>query len=55
MYLIGKGWVREVFRSSYVRILELTAFGKDYVRRSLGKNVKISDKKIIESYGGAQS
>ena len=50
-YLIGKGWVREVFKSSYVRILELTAFGKDYFRKNIGKNVRISDKKIIQING----
>ena len=46
---MGKSLVREVFRSSYVRIYELTAFGKDYLRKNLGKNIHISDKKIINS------
>ena len=32
-YLVGKGLAREVFSSSYVRIFEITAFGKDYLRR----------------------
>jgi len=50
-YLIGKGWVREAFRSSYVRVFELTAFGKDYVRRNVSKDVYISDKKIIRING----
>ena len=53
VYLIGKGWVREVFSSSYVRVLELTAFGKDYIRKNVSKNVRISDSKIIKIYGGA--
>ena len=48
VYLTGKSLVREAFSSSYVRIYELTAFGKDYIRRNLGKNLYISDKKIID-------
>ena len=48
VYLTGKSLVREAFSSSYVRIYELTAFGKDYIRRNLGKNLRISDKKIID-------
>lgn len=51
-YLIGKGWVREVFSSAYVRIYELTAFGKDYLRKNVSKNVRISDYKIIKINGG---
>ncbi|MDP3764874.1 MAG: ArsR family transcriptional regulator [Nanoarchaeota archaeon] len=51
VYLIGKGWVREAFSSAYVRIFELTAFGKDYIRKSVSKNVRISDKKIIRING----
>ena len=47
IYLIGKGWAREVFSSAYVRIFELTAFGKDYVKKNMSKNVHISDYKII--------
>ena len=50
-YLNGKGWVREVFNSSYVRIYELTAFGKDYFRKNIGKNVRISDNKLIRNNG----
>ncbi|MBI2657673.1 ArsR family transcriptional regulator [Candidatus Woesearchaeota archaeon] len=53
-YLIGKGWAREVFSSSYVRILELTAFGKDYVRKRVSKNVRISDYKIIKINGDSR-
>ena len=52
IYLIGKGWAREVFSSSYVRILELTAFGKDYLRKHISKTVRISDYKIIRLNGG---
>lgn len=50
-YLIGKGWVREVFTSSYVRVLELTAFGKDYLRKHVSRSVRISDSKIIKLNG----
>jgi predicted transcriptional regulator len=52
VYLIGKGWVKEVFSSSYVRILELTAFGKDYLRKNVSKSIRISDYKIININGG---
>ena len=48
VYLVGRGWAREVFSSAYVRIFELTAFGKDYLRKNVSKNVKISDYKIIK-------
>ena len=48
IYLIGKGWVREAFSSAYVRVFELTAFGKDYLRRNVSKNVRITDYKIIK-------
>ena len=51
VYLVGKGWVREAFSSAYVRIFELTAFGKDYLRRDVSKNVRIYDKKIIKISG----
>ncbi len=47
IFLIGKGWVREAFSSAYVRIFELTAFGKDYLRKNMGKNIRITDDKII--------
>ena len=47
IYLIGKGWVREVFSSAYLRIFELSAFGKDYVRKNVSKSVHISDEKIF--------
>ncbi|MBI2541697.1 ArsR family transcriptional regulator [Candidatus Woesearchaeota archaeon] len=50
-YLIGKGWVREAFSSAYVRIFELSAFGKDYLRKNVMKRIHISDKKIIRING----
>lgn len=51
-YLVGKGWVREAFSSAYVRIFELTAFGKDYFRKSVSKKLRISDFKIMRINGG---
>ena len=51
VHLMGKMLVREAFSSSYVRIFELTAFGKDYLRKHLGKNIRISDNKIIKMNG----
>ena len=51
IYLTGKGWVREVFSSAYVRIYELTAFGKDYLRKNVSKHIRISDYKIINING----
>ena len=51
IYLIGKGWVREVFSSAYVRVVELTAFGKDYIRKNVSRRVRISDVKIIRING----
>ena len=47
VYLIGKGWAREVFSSAYLRVFELSAFGKDYVRKNVSRNVRISDDKIF--------
>ena len=52
VYLVGKGWAREVFSSSYVRIFELTAFGKDYLRKRITKNMRISDRRIININNG---
>ena len=51
IYLIGKGWVREAFNSSYVRIFELTAFGKDYLRKNIPGKIQISDYKILKAEG----
>ncbi|MBI4451822.1 ArsR family transcriptional regulator [Candidatus Woesearchaeota archaeon] len=51
VHLMGKLLVREAFTSPYVRIFELTAFGKDYLRKNLGKNIKITDNKLIKING----
>lgn len=51
VYLVGKGWVREVFSSAYVRVFELTAFGKDYLRKNISRKIHISDYKIIKING----
>ena len=50
-YLIGKGLIREAFNSSYVRIFELTAFGKEYLRKNAPGKIHISDYKILKSEG----
>ena len=49
---MGKMLVREAFTSPYARIFELTAFGKDYIRKNLGKNIRITDNKLIKINGG---
>ncbi len=51
VHLMGKLLVKEAFTSPYVRIFELTAFGKDYLRKNLGKNIRISDNKLIKING----
>lgn len=51
VYLMGKLLVKEAFTSPYARIFELTAFGKDYLRKNLGKNIKITDNKLIKITG----
>ena len=48
VHLVGKSLVREAFTSAYVRIFELTAFGKDYIRNNHPKNVMITDNKLIK-------
>ena len=50
VYLTGKSLVKEVFSSSYVRVYELTAFGKDYLRQN-GSRMKFTDTKIINFNG----
>ncbi|MBI3027815.1 ArsR family transcriptional regulator [Candidatus Woesearchaeota archaeon] len=50
IYLNGKGWVHEVLSSSFVRVFELTDFGKDYLRK-MSRNVNILDDKIIKFSG----
>ena len=52
IYLSGKSLVREAFSSAYVRIYELTAFGKDHLRKNVIPNIRISDKKIVRINGG---
>ena len=47
---VGKSLVREVFTSAYVRIFELTAFGKDYLRNNEQK-IRIFDRKIMRING----
>lgn len=47
VHLVGKGLAREVVSSQYVRIFELSAFGKDHLRPRLPRNTKIGDNKII--------
>ncbi|MEK6942443.1 MAG: ArsR family transcriptional regulator [Nanoarchaeota archaeon] len=47
VHLSGKTLVKEAFSSSYVRIYELTAFGKDHLRKNGIAENKISDNKII--------
>ena len=55
IHLAGKGLAREVFSSSYVRIFELTAFGKDFLRQSGVKRTNISDNKLVRiERGGSQ-
>ena len=52
VHLMGKMLVKEAFTSPYARIFELTAFGKDYLRKNLGKNIRITDNKLIKINGG---
>ena len=49
---MGKMLVREAFTSPYARIFELTAFGKDYLRKNHGKNIRITDNKLIKINSG---
>jgi predicted transcriptional regulator len=42
-YLVGRGLVRSVFSSEYVKIFELTEKGEDYVRL-----LKFNEEKIIK-------
>ena len=48
---MGKSLVREVFISSYVKIFELTAFGKDYLRKNVRKDIEIFDNKLVKVKG----
>ncbi len=47
VHLVGKSLVREAFSSSYVRIFELTAFGKDYLRKKVSSKINIKDNKLL--------
>lgn len=49
---MGKMLVKEAFTSPYARIFELTAFGKEYLGKNLGKNIRITDNKLIKINGG---
>ncbi len=47
VHLAGKLLVKEVIRSSYVRVYELTAFGKDHLRQNGLADSHIRDNKIV--------
>jgi len=55
VHLMGKLLVKEAFTSPYARIFELTAFGKDYLRKNHGKNIKFIDNKLIKISGDNQA
>jgi len=46
IYLLGKGLVKEVFSSDYVRIFELTEKGTRYIDFRFGKDVELD--KFVE-------
>lgn len=43
IYLSGRGLVKEVLNSAYVRIYELTDEGKNFIMNNLSKKVKIGN------------
>lgn len=45
VYFVGRGLVKEVFSSEYVRIFELTEDGKRHIAEKM-KKVRIGDKKL---------
>ena len=45
VYLTGRGLVREVFNSAYVRIYELTEEGKNFILANISNKIKIEDNK----------
>ena len=45
IYLTGRGFVKEVFSSSYVRIYELTDSGKSFILNNISKKIKIQENK----------
>ena len=53
IYLVGRGLANEVFKSSYVRIYELSEEGKKFLLKKFTKKLKILDKKIKTKIGGS--
>ncbi len=53
VYLVGRGLVTEVFKSSYVRIYELSDEGKEFLIEKFRKKIKIIDTKIKAKVGGS--
>src|SRR3989338_7296660 len=45
IYLSGKGYVKEVLNSTYVRIYELTEQGKTFIFNNVSKILKIQNNK----------
>ncbi len=45
IYLTGRGLVREVLNSAYVRIYELTEEGKNFLLTNVSSKIKIGDEK----------
>ncbi|MBW2977182.1 ArsR family transcriptional regulator [Candidatus Woesearchaeota archaeon] len=45
IHLTGRGMVKEVLNSAYVRIYELTEEGKEFILNSTSKKIKIGDNK----------
>tara|TARA_Y100000310_G_scaffold345591_1_gene467005 strand:- start:5550 stop:5876 length:327 start_codon:yes stop_codon:yes gene_type:complete len=53
VYLVGRGLVTEVFKSSFVRIYELSEEGKEFLLKKFQKKLKIIDSKIKTKIGGS--
>ena len=49
IYLTGRGFVKEVFSSPYVRIYELTEQGKNFILTNISKKIKLEDNKKFPS------
>lgn len=45
IYLSGRGIVKEVLNSAYVRIYELTDEGKDFIANNVSKKIRIGNGK----------
>ena len=45
IHLAGRGLVKEVFNSAYVRIYELTEDGKSFTINNVSNNIRIEDNK----------